>query len=850
MNLYDIAGAIDGHFVMGEQQARQTEIRTILTDSRQIADVQACLFFAIKGVRYDGHHYLKDLYLKGMRQFVVSSPDIDLSGFSDASILLVPDSLKAMQKLAARIRRKFNYPVLGITGSNGKTIVKEWLFELLQQDVRIIRSPKSYNSQVGVPLSVFKMEVSVQREQSQTCLDFVGRKKRLMDMNGDFDLAIFEAGISEPGEMENLAEIITPTVGLITNIGDAHQENFESKEQKADEKLRLFKDCGLIIYRKDQDLVQQQIHERYAGGNKQLFSWSNADRQAGLFINTTIGEKVTRLAFVAEGKEVQLEIPFTDEAGIENACHCLAFIIATKRWNDQMAARFSILQPVAMRLELKQGINRCLLINDYYNSDINSLEIALQFLHRQSGAGGKGRTLILSDIRQSGMESDRLVREVAWLTKLYGINRLICIGEQLSDHRLYFESGTSFYRNTEEFLLHFDPSQYKDEQILLKGAREFRFERIGALLQQKYHQTQMEVDLNALVENLNRYKALLKPETKIMIMVKAFSYGNGNIEIARALEFQKVDYLAVAVADEGIDLRQAGIETPVIVMNPEEHSFEMMLEYRLEPNIYSAEVFQKFDQAAKRMAVTDYPVHLKIESGMNRLGFSFENELQSVSQSILSGGRLRVQSVFSHLAVSDDPRQDDFTRSQYERFSRMADLVVRRQPHPVIRHLLNSAGIERFPQYQMEMVRLGIGLYGVSQSPVLQARTVARWTTVISQVKEVRAGETVGYGRKGKVEMTKQIAVIPVGYADGFDRRLSNGTGRVWLNGQFCDIIGNICMDMTMIDVTGAGVRAGDPVELMGDHIKLVDLARWMDTIPYEVLTGISQRVRRVYIQE
>jgi len=825
MNLIEVAGAIDGHFVAGEQYARQMEVRTISIDSRQIVDASACLFFAIQGVRHDGHRYLHDLYQRGVRQFVVSSADTDPSGFDGACMILVPDSLKAMQKLAARVRSKFSYPVLGITGSNGKTIIKEWLFELLQQDLRIIRNPKSFNSQVGVPLSVMKM-------------------------NGNFDLAIFEAGISEPGEMENLAGIIAPTIGLITNIGDAHQENFRSKEQKTDEKLLLFKTCELIIYRKDQLMVDQRMKAQYAKQNVRLFSWSDADPHADLFIETSVKENHTCLSFVLEGSREQAEIPFTDEAGIENACHCLAFIVAEKKWKKPLAKRFQGLQPVAMRLELKQGINNCSLINDYYNSDINSLEIALQFLHRQSAAGRRARTLILSDIRQSGMESDQLIREVARLTRLYGIDRLICIGEQLRERHSFFDAGTAFYKDTDEFLVHFNPSQYKDEQILLKGAREFRFERIAAVLQQKYHQTQMEVDLNALVGNLNRYKALLKPGTKIMIMVKAFSYGNGSVEIARALEFQKVDYLAVAVADEGIDLRQAGIETPVIVMNPEEHSFEMMLEYRLEPNLYSVEVFGKFDQVAKRMAVTDYPVHLKVESGMNRLGFSSEDELLLVSRQISSSGRLRIQSVFSHLAVSDDPAQDAFTRQQYERFCRLSDLIVRSQPGPVIRHLLNSAGIERFPGFQMEMVRLGIGLYGVSQSPVLQAETVARWTTVISQVKEVRAGETVGYGRKGQVEKNKRIAVIPVGYADGYDRRLSNGVGKVWINGQFFSVIGNICMDMTMIDVTGAAVKAGDPVELMGDHVRLNDLAGWMNTIPYEVLTGISQRVRRIYIQE
>lgn len=823
MNLVEVVAAVGGRFLQGERQSQQMEVNTISIDSRRIVDVSACLFFALKGVRHDGHRYLNDLYEKGVRQFIVSSPDIDLSKLPEASVVLVTDTLKALQDLAAGVRKKFSYPVLGITGSNGKTIVKEWLFELLQPDIRIVRSPRSYNSQVGVPLSVW-------------------------NMSANFDLAVFEAGISQPGEMDKLAEIIAPTVGLITNIGDAHQENFRNREQKADEKLRLFKNCGLIIYRKDQELVHQRVQKTYAG--RRLFDWSDTDQDAGLFIGTSVGTKSTRLRFDLQGKQEQVKIPFIDEASIENACHCLAFILATGRWNEQLPARFAALQSVAMRLELKEGINACSLINDYYNSDINSLEIALQFLHRQTATGNQTRTLILSDISQSGMENGELVREVIQLTRLYAIDRLICIGEKFLSHHALFGKGAVFFKNTEEFIQNFDPSQFSKEHILLKGAREFRFERIAALLQKKYHQTQMEVNLNALVENLNRYRALLRPETKIMIMVKAFSYGNGNIEIARALEFQKVDYLAVAVADEGIELRQAGIETPVIVMNPEEHSFEMMLEYRLEPNIYSVEVFGKFDQAARRMAVSGYPVHLKLETGMNRLGFSSEEELLAVSQSIAASGRLRVQSVFSHLAVSDDPSEDGYTRQQYERFCRLSDIVVHSQPWPVIRHLLNSAGIERFPEYQLEMVRLGIGLYGIAQSDVLKAETVARWMTVISQVKTVKAGETIGYGRKGKVGQDKQIAVIPVGYADGYDRRLSNGAGRVWSNGRFFPVIGNICMDMTMIDVTGADLHPGDPVELMGDHVRLSELAHRMGTIPYEVLTGISQRVRRIYIQE
>lgn len=825
MTLAEICRIVGGSFIMGGEQSREREVRMISIDSRQLVDVDTCLFFAIKGVRHDGHQYLKDVYKQGVRQFVVSSAEMDLSDLTGSGVIVVADSLKAMQELAAWVRKQYSYPVLGVTGSNGKTIVKEWLFEILQQDIRIVRNPKSYNSQVGVPLSVWNMSAA-------------------------FDLAVFEAGISRPGEMERLAAVIAPEIGLITNIGDAHQENFETKEQKADEKLRLFETCSLIIYRKDQDLVHRRIREKYSGKNVGLFSWSLADKQAELYIDAAVKADKSVLSFWSEEAKGAVEIPFTDDAAIENACHCLAFIVATHRWENKLAERFARLQPVAMRLELKQGIHNCSLVNDYYNSDINSLEIALQFLLRQSVAGRLTKTLILSDIRQSGMESEKLVLEVLRLTSRYHIDRLICIGEELLKHKSFFGAGTTFYQNTDEFLLHFDPSQFKNEQILLKGAREFRFERIAALLQQKYHQTQLEVNLNSLIENLNRYKSLLKPGTKVMIMVKAFSYGSGNVEIARALEFQKADYLAVAVADEGIDLRQAGIGTPIIVMNPEEHSFEMMLEYGLEPNLYSMEVFQQFDQAARRMAVSGYPVHLKIESGMNRLGFSSEEELLTVSRQIALAGRLRIQSVFSHLAVSDDPLQDAFTRQQYARFRALSDLIIRSQPHPVLRHLLNSAGIERFPEFQMEMVRLGIGLYGVSQSSALKAETVARWLTVVSQVKEVQPGETVGYGRKGKVEKAKEIAVIPVGYADGYDRRLSNGVGKVWLNGRFFPVIGNVCMDMTMIDVTGAGVGAGDPVELMGDHVKLDDLAQWAGTISYEILTGISQRVKRVYIQE
>lgn len=820
----EIAGLVNGVLKSAAGPDFNPTVQSVSIDSRTIADVHSCLFFALKGVRHNGHQYLGDLYQKGVRSFVICEP-VDLQKYPEACFVQVDDSLEALQKLASVVRSRHNYPVLAITGSNGKTIVKEWLYDLLHETLKIIRSPKSYNSQVGVPLSVW-------------------------NMSDQFELAIFEAGISMPGEMEKLAEVIQPTIGIITNLGEAHQENFSNLSKKLDEKLKLFAQCGTLIYRKEQDLVAGQIKQAYGKTNKALFAWSTSDETADLFLYMHPQAHSTRIQFIWNGREYELNVPFTDFASLENVGHCLAFIFSSGYACDSVLAAFPRLQAVAMRLELKQGINNCLLINDYYNSDINSLTIALQFLKSQSLNEKRPRCLILSDIEQSGFSGSELAQAVNRLLNVYEVDRLIGIGRRLYLNRELFGARAQFFQSTGEFLASFRASDFRNEHILLKGARDFRFERIASVLQQKYHQTQLEVNLNNLVENLNRYRARLKPETKITIMVKAFSYGSGTVEIARALEFQQVDYLAVAVADEGIELRQAGISTPILVMNPEEHSFEMMLEYRLEPNIYSTEVYEQFDRAARRMAVSDFPIHLKLETGMHRLGFSSAEELEQIALRVPREGRLRIQSVFSHLAASDSADHDGFTREQYLRFKQLSTPVVANQPNKVIRHILNSAGIERFGDYQMEMVRLGIGLYGVSQSDVLQAETVARWTTVISQVKTVAEGETVGYGRKGKVTTPKQVAIIPVGYADGYDRRLSNGAGKVWIAGRQYPIIGNICMDMSMIDVTGADVQAGESVELMGEHIRLTDLADWMGTIPYEVLTGISQRVRRVYIQE
>jgi len=826
MNFKEIADLIGGKFLKGEALSSLRNILTISIDSRNIMDVNSCLFIAIKGVRHDGHQYLKDLYNHGVRAFLICEETSDISQFKGASVLLVDNTLEFLQSLSAAVRSKYTYPVVGITGSNGKTIIKEWLFDLLQKDKRVLRSPRSYNSQVGVPLSVW-------------------------NMNENYDLAIFEAGISQKGEMEKLSTVIAPTIGLITNIGEAHQKNFKTKEEKTDEKLLLFESCETIIYRCDYELIYKCIQKKYGNSGKQLFSWTlNNDKKADLNIQSEILSVSTVLSFIFNGEPRSVEIPFTDEASIENVCHCLAFIIVTGNCKESVLNRFKNLQSVAMRLEIKDGINNCTLIDDYYNSDINSLKIALQYLNHQNTKNYQKQVLILSDICQSGMAPEKIVKELSNMVKLYKIDSFIGIGSVLSDFSEFFSVNSSFYRNTEEFISKFDSSCFKDKYILIKGARKFHFEKISSLLQMKYHRTMMEVNLNALVNNLNEYRALLKPETKILVLVKASSYGHGAIEVARTLQYHKIDYLAVAVADEGIDLRQNGIDTPILVMNPEEHSFEMMIEYGLEPNIYSLDVYNKFEKAARRMAVSKYPVHLKLDTGMHRLGFSGEQEVRDISRLAASSDYLYVRSVFSHFAVSDDPSEDEYTRSQIKLFNKLSDIVVSTQHHPVIRHLLNTAGIERFPEYQMEMVRLGIGIYGIAQSSKVRLVKVARWKTVISQVKRLVAGETVGYGRNGKVIRPSDIAVIPVGYADGYDRRLGNGKGKVWINGAFAPVIGNICMDMTMIDVTGISVKPGDSVELMGDHVKVEELTHIMGTISYEILTGISQRVKRVYVEE
>ncbi|MEW6467448.1 MAG: bifunctional UDP-N-acetylmuramoyl-tripeptide:D-alanyl-D-alanine ligase/alanine racemase [Bacteroidota bacterium] len=803
------------------------QIKHLLIDSRKVTHGESSLFFAIKGERHDGHRFIPELYEKGVRAFVVSELPGDTARFDGASFLKVNKTLDALQQLSAYHRRQFDIPVIGITGSNGKTIVKEWLFQLLREDKNIVRSPKSFNSQVGVPLSVWQM-------------------------SEENELAVFEAGISHPDEMEHLERVIAPTIGIFTNVGQAHDENFLDSRQKVREKLKLFLHTGTLIYCKDYLLLNEEILTSKALKNLKIFSWSKksrADLQIGK-VTRFPGE--TEIQGVFRNDFIRVRIPFTDEASIENAIHCWALLLFLGYGNGIIAQRMSNLSPVAMRLEMKEGINNCSIINDSYNSDLGSLGIALDFLNQQKQHARK--TLILSDILQSGRNEEALYGEVAELLAKKGVTRLIGIGEAISRQSSRFSMDKSFYRSTAEFLAAYTNSFFHNETILLKGARAFGFEDISKIIQQKAHETVLEINLNAIVHNLNYFRSRLKPDTKLMAMVKAFSYGAGSFEIANVLQFHRVDYLAVAYADEGIELRKAGITLPVMVMNPEEQSYDTMIQYNLEPEIFSFRVLGQFEEAVKRSAVLNgaaFPIHLKLDTGMHRLGFE-EKDLNELMVRIRNNKNLRIRSVFSHLAASDEGEHDAFTREQIKRFSSMTERICSHFDYTILRHILNSAGIVRFPDAQFNMVRLGIGLYGigVNESEQQHLQNVSTLKTIISQIKNIPANETIGYSRKGVAKTDMQIATVPIGYADGLSRKLSNGKGKMLVAGRFAPVVGNVCMDMCMIDITGIPANEGDEVIVFGENYPITRVAADMDTIPYEVFTNVSRRVKRVYYHE
>ena len=824
--LYEIAGIIGGKLI--EDEGLDTKmIRFLSFDSRTILSGKETLFFALKSERNDGHHYIVDAFAKEVVSFVVESIPEDDNILKKASFVLVDNTLEALQKLAAFHRSRFSYPVVGITGSNGKTIVKEWLAELLSPEFNIIRSPRSYNSQIGNPLSVWLMD-------------------------DRFNLALFEAGISKPGEMEHLERILHPDIGLFTHLGAAHLENFSSVNELVKEKFKLFTNCKLIIYCSDFELVREEILKSASAGMPKLFYWSAKDPSADLFISSIHKlTDLTNIEGIYQSVPIQLSIPFTDDAHIENAIHCWAYMLATGFEPGTFEKRFLKLSSIAMRLELKKGINGCTIINDSYNSDTASLVNALDFLQQQSDFRRRKRTVIISDILQSGENPDILYGEVADFIHLRKIDRIIGIGPEISKFiELFYVPEKQAFPTSDEFLIHFKENDFRNEVILLKGARQFRFDRISALLQEKAHQTVMEIDLDAMVHNLNFYRQKLSPDTKVMAMVKAFSYGTGSVEVAKILQFRRVDYLAVAIADEGVELRNNGIDIPIIVMNPEEHSFDAMIENRLEPNIYRFKLLEQFDEALRHNAVTNFPVHLKVDTGMKRLGFDNSDELKRVADYISKQNTMFVRSVFSHLAVSDDPSNDEFTRTQFRRFDDFCRIVTDSFDYKILRHILNSSGIERFPDMEFDMVRLGIGLYGVSPTYQNELRNVATLKTTISQIRTVTPGETIGYGRKGVASRTLRIAVLPIGYADGLNRRLSNGVGKVLIRGSRAPIIGSICMDMCMVDITGLDAKEGEKAIIFGEELPVSEVAGYLETIPYEIFTSVGQRVKRVYFTE
>lgn len=801
--------------------------KSLLIDSRKISNAETSLFFAIKGERNDGHIFINELYEKGLRAFVVSTLPSNIPIYKEATFFLVNDTLLALQKLTANHRSQFHIPVIGITGSNGKTIVKEWLFQLLREDKNIVRSPKSFNSQVGVPLSVWQI-------------------------SEENNFAIFEAGISKSGEMQLLESIILPTIGLLTNIGQAHDENFESQKHKLAEKLSLFIHSEILIYCKDYLLVQEEITNNKAFIGLNVFSWSRKVKADLLVGRITKSSTDTEIQAVYKNDFIKINIPFTDEASIENAIHCWAMMLYLGYENDVITERMKMLSPVAMRLELKEGINNCSIINDSYNSDLGSLGIALDFLNQQKQHPKK--TLIISDILQSGRNEENLYKEVAELIHKKGISRLIGIGEAISRQSSLFNIEKIFYNSTSEFLSNYNNSLFKDETILLKGARPFGFEAISKMIQQKAHETVLEINLNAIVHNLNYYRSKIKTDTKIMAMVKAFSYGSGSFEIANILQFHRVDYLAVAYADEGIELRKAGITMPIMVMNPEEQSYDSMIQYNLEPEIYSFRVLSLFEETLKRSdrnISQPISIHIKLDTGMHRLGFE-ESEVNELIVRIKNNRHISISSVFSHLAASDEAEHDDFTWQQIKSFNVMSEKIKSHFSNSILKHILNSAGITRFPDAQFEMVRLGIGLYGIGANAAEQnqLQNVSTLKTSISQIKNIPAHETIGYGRKGVTNRDIQIATVPIGYADGLSRKLSNGKGKMIVKGKEAPIIGNVCMDMCMIDITDIKANENDEVIVFGEAYSITEVAKDVGTIPYEVLTNVSRRVKRVYYQE
>ncbi len=803
----------------------EATIEWLLTDSRSLAFPETTLFFALRTKLGDGHHYIADLYRRGVRNFVVGTvPENHDTTYPDANFLLVVSPLKALQRLAERHREEYDLPVIGVTGSNGKTVVKEWLYQLLSPSMHVTRSPRSYNSQVGVPLSVWLLS-----EHSQ--------------------VGIFEAGISQPGEMQALKAIIQPTIGVMTNIGPAHQENFATIQEKCMEKISLFKDCNAVVYSADDPIISECMATSFFTGD--TLAWSTRNADATLFIRKIEKQQCsTLISYRYIGTEHSISIPFTDDASIQDCIHCLAVCLYLHISAEEISQRMAQLEPVAMRLEVIQGVRGCTLINDAYNSDVASLDIALDFMNRRPEQENKPKTLILSDILQTGLQSDELYAQVADMIASRGINHLIGVGTEISAaHSAFKDCQKTFFPSSNALLESGLLDTLNHEIVLIKGSRKFGFEQIAAALSLRVHETTLDVNLEAIAENLNFYRSFMQPDTKITCMVKASAYGAGSVEIAKTLQDRGVDYLAVAVADEGAELRRAGITTGIIVMNPEMTAFNTLFQYDLEPEVYSFKLLNALVRAAEKQGIQAFPVHIKLDTGMHRLGFNPLTDVPQIIDHLKHQTAIVPRSVFSHFVGSDSPDFDEFSAHQFQIFDKASRQLQQAFPHKILRHICNSAGIERFPERHLDMVRLGLGLYGIDPIDNRRLHNVTSLRTTILQIRNVPKGDSIGYSRRSFVRRDSRIAAIPIGYADGLNRHLGNRGCYCLVNGQKAPYIGNICMDVCMIDVTEIPCQEGDSVEIFGDNLPVTVLSDVLDTIPYEVLTSVSNRVKRVYFQ-
>lgn len=814
-NIEDIQRIVGGRLqsFAADEDCLRNPIEHLVYDTRRIQQPATSVFFALKSQGGDGHAYLRNAFKQGVCLFVVQKAE----NIDGAVMLEVPDVLAALQTLAGFHRRQFQYPTIGITGSNGKTIVKEWLYHLLEDQFEIVRSPRSYNSQIGVPLSVWEMRTG-------------------------HNLAIIEAGISAKGEMEALARIIQPQIGIITSLGEAHSEGFVSVEEKLEEKLKLFENAQVVI-------GPYHLLNNFQG---QTITWGKQPGAGVQLVSVESHKNFSKICLRVKQSDYSFQIPFTDDASVANAitCFCVLFYL---NLHKNLLSAFANLHAIDMRLQLMQGINNCVIINDSYSADLTSFRIALDFLIQQSP--GLKRTLILSDFVESGKEDFELYHEVAQLVNKHQVQRLMAVGTvigRMLPPLLKSSTEVQLFQGTNDLLSNFQSSGFYKEAILLKGARKFNFENIARLFQQKLHGTVLQINLTALSNNVKAYRKVLSPQTKIMAMVKAFSYGSGGPEIASVLQFNNVDYLGVAYADEGAGLIKSGITLPVMVMNTEKESFSLIIENGLQPVIFSMELLNGFENFIKDQGLTNYPVHIEVDTGMNRLGFK-PAEVSELPDRLVEGGFLKLQSVFTHLVAGEDPASDDFTKQQADIFSGMVSTLQTRLPYQFLKHIANSAGALRHNWLEGDMVRIGIGLYGIEpiQHMPVRLEPVATLRSTVAQVHKLSATETVSYNRKGVLKTDSLVATVRIGYADGYSRRFSNGVGSMLVNGKRCPVIGNVCMDMTMIDVTAAGaVKEGDDVIVFGPQLPVQEIAGWIDSIPYEIMTAVSQRVKRVYYYE